>query len=389
MIFHFFNPESDLALSQGEKNYNPPKNILRFSEDLSLLPLWYAGSSDCVLTRTSVPENWMEEEREKLSVGASWLSWNDYKKQSATSDILSPWGWNYSIYNRWKKESASQQIVDYAKLRELSSRAITREVLSLPYIKENLLPPSFVAPVILTSWEQLISFVHSHHRVVCKAPWSSSGKGLYWVENELPSGMKRWFENLVEKQGFVMGEKVYDKVMDFAMEFRSENGQVSFQGYSFFQTDNGKYKGNLLTSDEWMETQLAQYVECSVIKRLIETLCVYFTNRVAPYYTGYFGVDMMVIEDGGMRFIHPCVEVNLRMNMGVVSHILNERYVNPNHQGRFFVSSFPTHEALLTFHVSMQEKFPLTIEKGRVIRGYLPLTYLSDEALSLAALQVD
>ncbi|MBR0502715.1 MAG: hypothetical protein IJJ77_05665 [Paludibacteraceae bacterium] len=388
-MYHIFNPESDLALSVGEKVYNPPKAILRFSEDLSLLPLWYANPSDWVLTRTVVPTDWMREVREKLSVDVTWLSWEEYKRQSVPSDILSPWGWNYSLYNRWKKESASRQIVDCVKFRELSSRTSTREVLSLPYIKDNILSPSFVTPVILTSWEETQSFVQSHGRVVCKAPWSSSGKGLCWMENESPSVMKRWFENLVEKQGFVMGEKAYNKVMDFAMEFCSENGQVSFLGYSFFQTDNGKYKGNLLASDEWMEAQLTQYVEQSLIKGLIESLCAYFTKRVAPYYKGCFGVDMMVIEEEGGHYLHPCVEVNLRMNMGVVSHVLYERYVAPDCRGNFFVNSFPSHEALHSFHTTMQKNHPLIIEKGRVKQGYLPLTYLSDESLSMAGMTVD
>jgi hypothetical protein len=38
-------------------------------------------------------------------------------------------------------------------------------------------------------------------------------------------------------------------------------------------------------------------------------------------YQGIVGIDMMVVRGG---LIHPCVEINLRMNMGVVAMKLYE-----------------------------------------------------------------
>ena len=41
-------------------------------------------------------------------------------------------------------------------------------------------------------------------------------------------------------------------------------------------------------------------------------------------YEGIVGIDMMVVRGG---LIHPCVEINLRMNMGVVAMKLYEKGV--------------------------------------------------------------
>lgn len=37
--------------------------------------------------------------------------------------------------------------------------------------------------------------------------------------------------------------------------------------------------------------------------------------------------------------IHPCVEINLRMNMGVVARFLYDRYVRSDSTGRFVIDS--------------------------------------------------
>jgi predicted ATP-grasp superfamily ATP-dependent carboligase len=54
-------------------------------------------------------------------------------------------------------------------------------------------------------------------------------------------------------------------------------------------------------------------------------------------YEGYFGIDMMIYDDNGTMMIAPCVEVNLRMTMGVVAHRLMERVVAPGLHARMRV----------------------------------------------------
>ena len=48
MKIHFFNPENDLALADGNANYCPPPAARAIAGDLATLPLWYAQESDSV-----------------------------------------------------------------------------------------------------------------------------------------------------------------------------------------------------------------------------------------------------------------------------------------------------------------------------------------------------
>ena len=84
--------------------------------------------------------------------------------------------------------------------------------------------------------------------------------------------------------------------------------------------------------------------------------------------------------------LHPCVEVNLRMNMGIVSRILYNRFVSETVTGIFNVKTFQTFSELSEFNTFMQSKYPLSIDANKVVDGYLPLTVISSDSRSLAYL---
>ncbi|KAA6323183.1 hypothetical protein EZS27_027349, partial [termite gut metagenome] len=42
-FLYIFNPDHDLALANNNANYMPSAPARRLSEDLALLPVWYAG----------------------------------------------------------------------------------------------------------------------------------------------------------------------------------------------------------------------------------------------------------------------------------------------------------------------------------------------------------
>jgi hypothetical protein len=68
------------------------------------------------------------------------------------------------------------------------------------------------------------------------------------------------------------------------------------------------------------------------------------------------------------------VEVNLRMNMGVVSRLFFDRYVSPEACGRYVIEFYPHEGDALHFHEEMKERFPLCLREGRIEEGYLSLT---------------
>ena len=79
--------------------------------------------------------------------------------------------------------------------------------------------------------------------------------------------------------------------------------------------------------------------------------------------------------------IHPCVEVNLRMNMGVVAHLIHKKYIASGTTGRFSITYHPVSGEALQIHEEMKTKFPLQIKDGRVVDGYMALTPVTNKSV--------
>lgn len=408
MNFYLFNPESDFALALGKNEYCPPKNIEKFRDDLSLIPLWYADEDNgCVLTRLSIPPKWLYEVRQLLDIKPIWMNLKDYfdhshcdsHYDSRCDDRLIPWGWNHSLLREWRGKGRSDQWVDCEILRELSGRQTTIEVLNvmLPKMRKEYGPNPLVVPRVCKDQREVESFLKVESDMVMKMPWSSSGKGLRRVNTEgkscgLDESDVLWVRNVCRRQGYVVCEKWYDKERDFAMEFCCENGETSFIGYSLFETNQGRYMGNYLMSDVAIKRVLTGYLgdSASLLDFVRDVLIGFINERIAQHYEGCLGIDMMVIRGGNGNFtIHPCVELNLRMNMGIVAHTLYKRYILEECSGRFSVQSFPSNEALQRFQSEYSLKHPLRICKGKIVSGYLPLTPVTDDTTSLAYIIVD
>jgi hypothetical protein len=151
-----------------------------------------------------------------------------------------------------------------------------------------------------------------------KAPWSSSGRGLRFLDvQHTPLQMQAgWLKNLLAAQGAVMVEPFYNKVKDFGMEFScNDKGEVHHEGLSLFHTANGAYTGNILATENAKQEMISRYVSIELLKETKEKICRLLSPILSGKYTGPFGVDMMITEGG----LHPCVEINLRRTMGHVA----------------------------------------------------------------------
>jgi len=161
------------------------------------------------------------------------------------------------------------------------------------------------------------------------------------------------------------------------MEFRSSsNGRFGFAGYSQFRTGgSGAYEGNLLISDAAIERNLLEYIPVEEIYKLRDRLEQELSLRFGTIYNGYLGVDMMICRfpESPVYRIHPCVEINLRMNMGVVARHIYDHYIYPTSTGAFQISYYPTEGTAWRAHKEMEEAYPLEIEQGRIKSGYLSL----------------
>ena len=173
-----------------------------------------------------------------------------------------------------------------------------------------------------------------------------------------------------------MAEPIYNKVCDFAMEFRADReGKVSFAGYSLFETDAfGNYKGNLLASDAAIGQRLSAYVPPETLHGVRRHLLRVLPDWLGGHYAGYLGVDMMICREEACR-VHPCVEINLRMNMGVLARLFFDRLrASPPRRAVSASRIMPGAEKPCVFHESMSGAHPLRLAEGRLAAGYLSLT---------------
>jgi len=328
MKLHIFNPGHDLALASGLANFTAPHAARLLAGSLGYLPLLWAGADDIVL---------VEDPRHLTQMPAKIRSM--VALQNLTSRIpssvssIEPWGWDAALRAYLLRKGVSEHL--------LPTQAYVEEVRLLSHRREaaRLLPCLRMEGTIGEAVEcddagQVAHLLEGHDCLVLKAPWSSSGRGLRYLNQHHPHQHDGWLRNLLAAQGSVMVEPYYPKVKDFAMLFYSDGlGYVRYLGLSVFQTKNGAYTGNLLATERRKEQIISKYLTSDLLSCIRERLCDLLSATLGQRYEGPLGIDMMVVPSDSIGtnpafLLHPCVEMNLRRTMGHVALSLT-RMVNP------------------------------------------------------------
>lgn len=381
---YIFNPDTDLALANNDPNFMAPKSARQLGSDLSLVPIWYAVDDSYVLVSSEDEKQYFYRLKEWFDLSVSLIESSDLDDLDVCE--LRPWGWNKALINAFAKTGNTKinafNNVEVDAIRTLSSREWMSVLLSKFKPHALLCGESFVVKTLA----DLDSISSTLSRFLLKAPYSGSGRGLKWCRAGLDFAAKKWFNNTLRQQGVVIAEPIYNRVEDFAMEFEIKDEKtIVFIGFSSFKTDNnGVYQGNRFVSD----IEFANYLDSTFfeqgfvmsIRTQLETLLL---EIYGDGYRGVLGVDMMVCKsDGNLCYqLHPCVEVNLRMNMGVLAHQFYNRYVHPNSKGEFGVDFYRTVGKVLNKHHEYQKKYPLVLQEGKIVSGYLSLGAVTAETL--------
>lgn len=316
MRLHLFNPENDLALAAGIERYTPPAAAVRLSRAGQLLPAWLAGSGDAIL----VTDERAAEEADRLNVRFG-LGIRAVTEAPADVVACSPWGWSRAARRRLIDAGVS-----LAKLpsdgwldthRCLSSRLSTVELSNALGIEPPVVartPGEAVAAVAANEASGLASFM--------KMPWSSSGRGVFPTARMNPAMVERRAADIIRSQSAVIIEPDRHRRSDFAALYYCKGGCARFMALSLFATDErGGYRGNIVTSDDDIISRLGADPMPWAAK-VADAL----TAVVAPHYSGWAGVDMVVTERGG---IWPLIELNLRSTMGVVAAAMRPYFGHP------------------------------------------------------------
>lgn len=379
MKLYLFNPDADLALADNNENYMAPASARMMAHDLALLPMWYAQPGSAVLAPSAYNAGFLKQMQQLFPLEVRLVTepeLHDY----AEAEVI-PWGWNPAIRKYLLRGGIAEDKLPAPetlnRYRECASRKQVADILESFTGYEECCGES----LNLSCLSDCRTFVEGCERSVLKAPWSGSGKGLNWCKGHFTPSISGWCERVLREQGLVAASPVYNKVEDFALEFYSDGcGRLSFVGYSLFSTNSsGAYMGNRLLSAEEFEKWIIQYIPLLSLKRIRERLREILVIQSFNY-IGYLGVDMMVCKDKDRFLIHPCVEINLRMNMGVVAHCFCQNFLASDRVGRFMIEYHPSTGDLQEKHHRDMEATQLVIENGRLVSGYLPLVPIAPKS---------
>jgi hypothetical protein len=366
-----FNPDNDLALADGTAAYCPPPAARVIGYDLATLPLWYAGTGNCVALPAAGHCAFAAEMAQLFEIATPLEN-----KMLRGVDGCSPWGWSELAKRRLRSLGVGENMLpagDFiASVRALSNRRTAIGIAaSLAAAGVDVPAPA----LYLTSPDDVARFINSVPRSAIKAPWSGSGKGIAWGIGHVEVPVENFYRGVIRRQGGVVCERYLDKVIDFAMEFSAADGVVTFAGYSLFTCDGAAYTGNILAPDAQIEEYIAGFVGAGALHSARAALVETLSRLLAQCgYSGFLGIDMFVYRTPGGYRLNPCVELNLRMNMGAVSRIFCDRYMAQGALGCYFVSNFRNDGEALALHEKMVAAHPAKVRGGKLVSGYLNLS---------------
>lgn len=378
MNIHYFNPGHETAVNNASPYYTPPANIAAMQEELSFLPAWYADREDKVLvdSKDEVYYSYLIKKFSTLVQPVSQNELTQYIDANVSLWGVSPQAIRY--FEELNKElEINLNIPEWSdEYKYLNSRLAARDCLS-ELINSIPLLSQAVIPQFYTKLDDINKAVDtSIYQLLAKAPYSSSGRGLLWLPTTgLTRTENQILHGILKKQGCVSIERVLDKQMDFAMEFMADGkGNIAFAGYSLFYTNaKGGYEANYIGSQESIIEQLSEKISLDLLDSVKNKLINILSKKLATLYNGCIGVDMLIYLEDNEYKLHPCVEINMRYNMGFLSCRLYENYIATQSCGKFYIDFNPKAEEMYNNHLLMEEKHPIRIENGKITSGYLSL----------------
>jgi len=263
-----------MALAANVREYTPPKRIRQMETDLQALALcWEEG----------------------------------------------PWGWSLATKQKYEKMGVEEALLPSDEwLREV--RRLASREFSCGYLKK-LLQAVPSDRLLGREMEFCTSIGEAKEERIYKSLWSSSGRGIFTADGLSRAHLRERLTGLLTAQGGYVADRFYgNKRQDCAMEFRVEkDGTVEFLGYSVFAADrNGTYQYNIVDSQERLRSMI------DVPEGMLTALTEYHKAELGKTaYRGFVGIDMLTTDDGRL---HPVVEINFRMNMGILALMLYEKY---------------------------------------------------------------
>lgn len=356
---HYFYPENDLALARDVAVYTAPPAAVKLRQSGATLPFFYGDKADEVLA-AGVNARWLGNLRDRLDIAPGVYRHNPSGFEAA------PWGWSKASRKVFESLGFGPDVLPsnetIEELRNLSHRRTAVTVADA--LARSL--PFAIAPAAreLSTAEQVRAFVREcgPAGAVLKLPWSSSGRGVVFVDEKSIESQAGMIGGMLRRQGCVLGELRQHKLADFAMLFTMNGGTCRFDGYSLFENAGlAGYAGNILATQTELRTRLASLTGAGALDAVENALPRVLESVIGNVYNGPLGVDMMAVDNPDYS-IDAVVEVNLRMTMGHVARIVYQRFVEQGATGRYSVAP-----------AAHTGTFDATVRSGRILHGTLDL----------------
>jgi hypothetical protein len=259
---------------------------------------------------------------------------------------------------------------------------------SLGFLK-NLLngnPPDWFVAKELTgqkvfSLDEIELLLGKQAPLVLKAPLSSSGRGIQMIRKpSLNNANKQWISGILKQQNYLIAEPLLEKITDLSFQFQIKSeSEVEYLGYSVFTTNtNGQYQGTLINPD--LQKMLPE--TGSDFYEVIGTTAEILTNALkqsvySQSYQGFLGIDAIIFWHDNRIKIQPCIEINCRMNMGILALYI-EKKIHPEATGKFELF-YGKRGEFRSFAEEKKKHWPPEFRDGKLHSGFVPLVEPDDQ----------
>lgn len=330
---NLFFPENDLALARDLSRYTAPPAATLLRRSGYTLPIWYADSGD-IFYCEGVGRQWMQHVRDSFGTGVEPFAHNIEALSPA------PWGWSKAARQFFADLGyTQQQLPSDSRLEAIRALSHRRTAAKVAGLLADTLPFDTAPPAReLHTTDEINNFIKAHPQgTVLKLPWSSSGRGIVATDPATATAQTGMFEGMLRRQGSVMAEPLYKKVLDFAMLFNMHSGKCTFAGLSVFtNVQFGSYAGNRLASDSALMEQIAALADKDQLETIRDRLATAIGQCAGADYEGPLGVDMMIADNAPGRIV-PVTEINFRMTMGHLCRRFYDRYAAQGSEGTFSI----------------------------------------------------
>ena len=388
---YLFNPTCELAVANGSANFMASAKLRRFEDDLSTLPGILAQPNDLVIVDRQPSRQFIDQLE-----SAGFIPPLYRPKENILSDpscmpdeigFLFPWGWcpsAHKLLQPFKSACSSDYltspVAEWQEIqRELYSRRSSLDILTGIITNSNLCNILTLndLPEICIRHDDIIRLQQKWGKVVVKAPWSASGRGLQVLRpNEYNRTNRQVISGILKQQGYVVAGPWHNKELDLSFQFFSfGNGRIEYKGLTSFSTDlAGHYLSNFIQEFPTdLTPEIEEFLKQNIpdIKNALQETII--RSDYSSRYYGWLGVDAMIFrsDQGDLKF-HPCLEINCRFTMGAIALKLRDQLAEGT------VGDFKILHGKVGYFSEycrvMRLNEPLISENGKIAEGFIPLT---------------